>query len=145
MRWSATSAGSPLLNVRTTWGSKSCSCCSLSRTPAARDAWQRRLTVFTRQTRGFHPWRYNPLSPSNNAYNFFAKHHTHIQQPHIRGYFCPKSPPPSADASLSCRRRGALICNSFQILVFFGLHITTLFSTNTFYFPPFAAHVTHTA
>ena len=43
---------------------------SISRTPA-RDAWQRRLqNMSTRQTRGFHPWRYIPLSPSNNAYKF---------------------------------------------------------------------------
>ena len=35
-----------------------------------RDPWQRWLTLSTRQTRGFPPWRYIPLSPSNNPYKF---------------------------------------------------------------------------
>ena len=32
------------------------------------DHWQRWLTLSTRQTRGFHRWRYIPLSPSNDPY-----------------------------------------------------------------------------
>ena len=34
------------------------------------DPWQRWLTLSTRQTRGFHPWRYIPLSQSNDPYKF---------------------------------------------------------------------------
>ena len=34
------------------------------------DPWHRWLTLSTRQTRGFHPWRYIPLSPSNDPYKF---------------------------------------------------------------------------
>ena len=34
------------------------------------DAWKRWLTISTRQTRGFHPWRYSPLSPSNDQYKY---------------------------------------------------------------------------
>ena len=65
----------------------------ISRKPAG-DAWQRWLTMSTRQTRGFHPWRYIPLSPSNNIFKFsiFARHHSHMEQPPIRGCFCPKYP-----------------------------------------------------
>ena len=35
-----------------------------------RDPWHRWLTLSTRQTRGFHLWRYIPLSPSNDPYKF---------------------------------------------------------------------------
>ena len=41
----------------------------VARTPVG-DAWQRWLTISTRQTRGFHPWRYIPLSPSNDQYKY---------------------------------------------------------------------------
>ena len=34
------------------------------------DPWHRWLTLSTRQTRGFHPWMYIPLSPSNDPYKF---------------------------------------------------------------------------
>ena len=34
------------------------------------DPWHWWLTLSTRQTRGFHPWRYIPLSPSNDPYKF---------------------------------------------------------------------------
>ena len=36
----------------------------------AGDAWQRWLMPSTRQTCGFYPWRYIPLSPSNVPYKF---------------------------------------------------------------------------
>ena len=34
------------------------------------DPWQRWLTLSTRKTQGFHPWRYIPLNPSNDPYKF---------------------------------------------------------------------------
>ena len=37
---------------------------------SAGGAWQRWLMPSTSQTRGFHPWMYIPLSPSNDPYKF---------------------------------------------------------------------------
>ena len=46
------------------------------------DPWHRWLTLSTRQTRGFHPWRYIPLSPSNDPYKFLLTlHYTSLEQP----------------------------------------------------------------
>ena len=57
------------------------------------DPWQRWLTLSTRQTRGLHPWRYIPLSPSNDPYKFFffTLHYTSLQQPPMTKHYLNRS------------------------------------------------------
>ena len=106
----------------------------------------------TRQTRGFHPWRYILFNSSNNAYKFsFLPNTIPIWNSLPLEVVSAPNPPPSAAASLHCRCDRFLIhctvlyCILFATPVFIGLNITTLFITSTFYFPPCPAHVTHTA